>query len=73
VDTGPSLLWLDLDGSERDTLGLGWFARAGLLVSVWRNWEINLHGDLHGWIEGDSRGVQAAGATALSATLACSF
>lgn len=70
---GPSALFLDMEGDDRDMVGLGWFGRASVQFLVRSGWTLGLYADAHVWGGADRKGPQAAGSAALGVDVARSF
>jgi hypothetical protein len=69
---GPSLFVMEGEGGAPDMLGLGAFLRAGIGVT-WQQVGLEVFGDLHGWLGGDSDDFQAAWAASLGVNLLVLF
>jgi HEAT repeat protein len=71
--TGPSIIYLNLEGSERDMFGIGWFVRAGCSWSFAKRLNLGVHADLHGWLGGDGRAAQSAGSFSITTSVGWSL
>jgi hypothetical protein len=70
---GPSLMVLDMDGGDHDTVGIGFHGHWGVNVILWRRLGIEAYVDVHGWLARDSHEFALAGSSALGLGLTLSF
>ncbi len=73
VTVGYSIMFMDFEGGDRETLGAGLFLRGGVSPVARGRWKLELHGELHGWAGGDSDGFRTAGAVTAGVNIGCSF
>jgi len=69
---GPSLLLMDFERGDDDTMGLGVFGRGGVGY-CWGRLGMEVFGDLHGWLGTDSKDSHAAWAASLGLNAFFSF
>jgi HEAT repeat protein len=70
---GYTLLFLDFEDRDRDTLGFGMFCRPAVHLHLWRRWGLDLYADARGWVGLDRDGLHLAGSAGLGASVICSF